>query len=227
MRVIVFTAILGTSDSLKPAPSGVDRAVCFVDDVAAHPDDRGWELVGWTYEGDPRREAWRLRCLPHLLFEEEYDRVIWIDASFTLTDVPRLLRDAGDAPIAALPHLARRTCYQEAKEIIRIGQADAASVQRQMQQYRADGYAPASLSISCIIVRSNARAVRAFNEEWAAQIAAHPGDNTQLSLDYSAWKHGMAIAPLRGGRKDTPYAVHDHADHKRRRRPYTSAVGAR
>jgi len=226
MKNIVFTAILGTSDSLKPSPRGADHCVCFVDNPADHPDPMGWELRPWTYVNDPRREAWRLRCVPHELFTA-YDRVIWIDASFTLTNLPLLLRDAGDAPIAALRHHARRTCYEEAKEIVRVGQADAQSVDWQMRAYRAAGYQPSALSISCIIVRSSAPNVTAFNQEWAAQIAAHPGDNTQLSLDYSAWKHGLSIAALRGVRKDNPYAVHDHADHKRRRKPYVTAVGAR
>lgn len=223
MKTIVFTAILGTCDSLKPAPKGADRCVCFVDDIAQHPDSKGWELVAWHYAGDPRREAWRVRCVPHLVLGD-YDRVIWIDASFTLTNLPLLLKDAGKAPIAALPHQARKDCYEEAREIVRIGQAPAEPVNRQMRAYREEGFKPTSLSISCIIVRSNAPDVTAFNEEWARQIQLHPGDNTQLSIEYSAWKHGLAIKRLHGVRKDNPYASHDHADHKRRRKPYDTAV---
>lgn len=225
---IVFTAILGTCDSLKPAPKGADAAICFVDNPADYPDWKGWILRQHTYEGDPRREAWRLRCVPHQLFEA-YRDVVWIDASFTMTNLPLLLKHAGAAHIAALPHQARHTCYEEGAEIVKIGQASAEDVHRQLRAYREEGFNPSSLSISCIIVRDHSKAVTRFNEEWARQISLHRGDNTQISIEYAAWKHGLSIQALQGVRKCNPYAAHDHADHKRRRVPYDTdvKVGAR
>lgn len=217
---IVYTTIFDGSDSLKPAPAGADRCVCFVDDKQAFPDAKGWNFSRWGADFQaPRREAWHVRCVPHLLFPEA-ERTVWIDASFTLTDLPRLLADAGDAPIAALRHHTRRNCYQEGREIIEVGQAKRADVRRQLDGYRAEGFAPQHLSISCVLVRDNSPAVRKFNETWDDEIRKHRGDNTQLSLDYAAWKHGLTIAPLQGVRKQNPYAVHNHRDHKRRRRSY-------
>lgn len=224
MKTVIFTAILGTCDSLKPAPKGADHCVCFVDDLRAHPDPKGWELVEHAaFTGDPRREAWHLRCVPHLLFEH-YDRVVWIDSSFNLTDLPRLLRDAGKAPIAALRHHRRHSPYTEAREIIDIGQADAAPLLRQIAAYQAEGFYPHHLSISCVIVRDRSEIVARFNETWDTQIRTYPGDNTQVSLDYAAWANGLEIAPLCGTRHENHYASHDHADHKRRRKPYTRAA---
>ena len=225
MSVIVFTAILGTSDSLKPAPKGADRCVCFVDDPDDYSDPKGWELRGHIYgvSADPRREAWHVRAIPHAFFSE-YDRIVWIDASFTLTDLPRLIRDAGNAPVAAIRHHRRNSCYTEAREIVKIGQAPAAPVERQMAAYRAVKFDPKHLSISCVIVRDRSEQANRFNATWDEQIQRHPGDNTQLSLDYSAWANGFAIAPLRGERHHNPYAEHDHADHKRRRKPYVTVA---
>jgi hypothetical protein len=223
VRVIVYTTILGQSDSLKPSPTGADRCVCITDQP--YQDANGWELHVQPASGDPRRTAWHLRCVPHKLFPD-YDRVVWIDASFTLTNLPKLLKDAGTSEIAALRHHARFSCYQEAFEIAKIGQATKDDVTRQMTAYRKAGFVPNHLSISCIIVRSHSAKVQAFNETWAYEIAQHPGDNTQLSLDYSAWINGLEIAALKGVRKDNPYAVHDHADHKKRRKPYDTEVSA-
>jgi len=214
----VFTTIFGRSDSLKPAPAGADRSVCFVDDPSIYDDTRGWELVTHAAT-NPRREAWHLRCIPHRLFPEA-DQTVWIDASFTLTDLPRLLRDASGRPLAGLRHQARKTCYEEGREIIRIGQWDAAPVQRQLEQYRREGYRPRALTIACILVRQHTPAVAQFNERWDAEIQAHPSDNTQISLDYCAWKTGIGVHHLRGVRKDNPYSTHDHRDHKNRRKPY-------
>jgi hypothetical protein len=223
VSVIVFTAILGDCDSLKPAPTGADRCVCFVTDPASFPDAKGWELRA-NPTAKPRLEAWLLRAQPHALFAD-YDRVVWIDASFTLTDLPKLLKDSGSAPIAALRHHRRSTAYQEAAEIVKVGQADRCVIDPQVNAYKKAGYAPTHLSISCIIVRDNSEAVRRFNETWADEFRVNPGDNTQVSLDYSAWKHGLTIHALKGSRHENPYATHDHADHKRRRRPYDKGNG--
>lgn len=224
---IVYTAILGPCDSLKPAPVGADRCVCFTDDPAHVADPKGWDVHLWPaehwIESDPRREAWRLRCVPHQLFAD-YDTVIWIDASFTLTDLPQLLRDSTGHDLSGLRHHTRTTCYEEGREIIRVGQAGAVHVNFQMDAYRRAGFRPSSLTISCVLVRTKTPTVQAFNESWAEEIRTHLGDNTQLSLDYSAWKVGLTVHPLQGGRKDNPYAQHDHADHKRRRQPYRTEV---
>ena len=216
--VIVFTTIFGASDSLKPAPRGADRCVCFTDRPSRYPDPRGWELVQRSVT-DPRREAWHLRCVPHELFPA-YDRSVWVDASFTMIDLPRLLRDSGSAPIAALRHHERDTCYREGRRLVRNRQATPEDIERQLGDYERAGFAPRHLSISCVIVRDRSEAVRGFNETWDQQICTYPGDNTQVSLDYSAWVNGLTIHGLKGTRHHNPYAQHDHFDHRRRRRPY-------
>lgn len=228
--IVVFTAIIGSSDSLKAAPSGASRCVCFVDDPSIYGGQtRGWELIAhprsaWA-ESDPRREAWRLRCIARQLFPTAR-KTVWIDASFTLTDLPKLLLDSSGHELAGLSHQARHTCYEEAEEIIRIGQADAPSVRSQMKQYRREGFAPDRLTIACILVRENTEKVARFNTTWELEIKQHLGDNTQLSIDYAAWKAGLQWHHLKGVRKDNPYAIHDHRDHKNRRKPYVSAVNA-
>lgn len=225
LKTVVYTTIFGGSDSLKPAPTGVD-AVCFVDDPRTHQNRHGWDLRIARYEEpDPRRAAWRMRCLSDALFPE-YDRVIWIDASYALTNVARLLKDSEGADIAALRHHRRGSCYTEGKEIVKVGQAAKGDVTRQLEGYRKQGFNPTHLSVSCILVRSNTEKVRQFNALWAAEIERHRGDNTQLSLDYAAWKQGLTIKALRGSRHHNPYAEHDHADHKKRRRPYDTEVAA-
>lgn len=219
MSVIVYTAILGASDSLKPAPTGADRCVCFVDRAENYADAKGWDLIEHTYAGDRRREAWRLRCLPHELFAA-YDRVVWIDASFTLTNLPRLLKDAGAAPIAAIRHHRRTSYMQELNALVLVKQATHAQAEQQINAYDEAGFRPAHLSISCVIVRDRSDETQRFNETWEAQIRRYPGDNTQVSIDYSAWVNGLTIKALSGDRHVNPYATHDTRDHRRRRQPY-------
>lgn len=219
--VIVYTAILGGSDSLKPAPAGADRCVCFSD--GGHiSDSKGWEIEPQFYRDDhvdSRRAAWHLRCVPNRLFGV-YDTVVWVDASFTMTDLPRLLKDAEGHELAGLKHHKRADCYQEGAEIIRIGQADAGDVTAQLSAYRKEGFRPSGLTIGCILVRQNTPQVNAFNERWDAEIKCHPGDNCQLSIDYAAWKHGLSWHHLGSEYKDNPYAKYNQKDHKLRRNPY-------
>lgn len=222
--IIVYTAILGSSDSLKTAPVGADRCFCFTDDPAHVADPKGWEVHLWPkeqwLERNSRREAWRLRALPHELFAG-YDTVIWIDASFTITDLPRILSDAKGYEMSGLPHHKRASCYAEGIEVVRVGQADPVAVERQMKRYRRAGFAPAALTISCLLVRGNTPAVKQFNQAWNKETRENEGDNTQLSSDYAAWISGFSIHHLEGQWKANPYAVYDSADHKRRRKPYS------
>jgi len=207
---------------MKPAPAGAGvRCVCFVDRGPIN-DPKGWEIIPQFHreEGsDTRRAAWHIRCVPHVRFYH-YNAVVWVDASFTVTDLPKLLSDSEGHDLSALRHHKRSSAYDEGVEVVRNGQSDAADVSTQLGGYRQEGFKPSALSISCILVRQNNQRVTAFNELWDAEIRKHPGDNTQLSLDYCAWKTGVGVHHLQGVRKDNPYASHDHADHKRRRKPY-------
>lgn len=218
--VIVYTAILGGCDSLKPAPSGAE---CILFTNTDQEYAQGWKFIVWDgpswHTETPRREAWRLRCVPHSTFNT-YDTVVWVDASFTMTDLPRLLRDSAGHELSVLKHHKRKTCYEEGAEVVKNGQSNAVHVTSQMARYHDEWFLPTTLSISCIVVRQNTPAVTAFNNLWDSEIQKHPGDNTQLSLDYCAWKTGVGVHHLEGTRHDNPYALHDHADHKKRRKPY-------
>jgi len=219
--VIVYTTIFGGSDSLKPAPVGADRCVCFTDVRAYLENPVGWDVVLREPPETlgPRRAAWHVRCLPHH-FLDSHAISIWIDASFAVTNLPQVLRDSEGFELSGLRHHARSSCYEEGREVVRNGQSDDGDVARQLHAYSREGFQPSTLTIGCLLVRSQHAAVIQFNERWDAEIQKHQGDNCQLSLDYAAWKSGLSVHHLQGVRKDNPYALHDHADHKRRRKPY-------
>lgn len=218
MTTILYTAILRGSDSLKPAPPGVE-AVCFVDYPNPIGDARGWFIIPHEYEGDARREAWRLRCQSHLRFGT-YDRAVWIDASFRYVDFARLLEDAGDGELVGMRHPHRTSIYDEGPALVAENRGGAAGVQRQLDAYRAEGFAPQNLTTAGILVRRPTPRVIDFNERWLLEIERWPDDNTQLSLDYCAWKAGLDMQYLEGSYIANPYITYDHEDHKLRWRPY-------
>lgn len=222
--IVIYTTIFGGSDSLKPAPAGADRCVCFVDDISAYPDAKGWDLQEVRGVTNPRREAWGLRCMAHQAFPNA--TTVWVDASFTVLNLARLLRDADGAAVSALRHHDRRSCYEEGRELVRIGQSNQAGIERQLSHYKRAGFNAPHLSISCVLVRDQSIQAQRFSETWQQQIDRYHDDNTQVSLDYSAWVNGFAIQGLRGTRHENPYATHDHRDHKRRRKPYQTSTEA-
>lgn len=220
--IVLYTAILGGSDRLKPAPSvGADRCICFTDDTRLVQNAQGWEIrlqpVG---EGDnPRRLAWQLRCRSHVWFPGA-DLVVWLDASMFIRDFPRLVGDAGDADLVGMRHPERTSCVDEAEVLVADEKATLEGVTRQVDAYLADGYVPLSLTTAGILLRRHTPRVCAFNRRWASELARYPDDNTQLSLDYCAWKEGVPMTYVAGTYIDNPYLLYDHEEHARRRRPY-------
>jgi len=233
MTTVIYTAILGGSDTLKAAPVDVaDQCVCFTDaplELHDRPDgtrssvqvpkQSGWQIATVPATTDPRRNAWWLRARSDLLFPDA-DVVLWLDASFDMIDVAALLRDAGDAELAGLRHHERASCYEEGAELVGIGQSRAEDVAVQLEKYRREGFAPTALTTSGILLRRRTTRTKAFNELWDYETRLHRGDNTQLSLDYAAWKVGLPITHLQGTYPDNPYVRYDAEDHHLHRRPY-------
>jgi hypothetical protein len=233
--IVLYTAILGDSDSLKPAPREPDRCVCFTDDVAGTQASGmirlepgklidpscGWDVRPWTItEAGARRDAWRLRCGSTTLFPKA-GITVWLDASFDVKDFGRLIADfrALNVDAASMRHPERTTCYDEGREIIRLGQSEDAIVRAQLLEYERDGFMPKSLSSAGVLIRRRTPRVEAFNRLWHEHIQRF-GDNTQVSLDYCAWKVGLTIGYLKGTYPDNPYMAFDGEDHHARRRPY-------
>ncbi len=215
--IILFTAILGGSDTLKPAPLGADECVCFTDDFSIpHP---GWLLLPAHGTGAPRPRAWQLRCRPHVLFPEA-DVTVWVDASMLVTNLRGLLADAGQADLAAMHHPERRSYLEEAEELVTVGKATRAGIDRQLAAYQDTGFKPQALTSANVLVRRHTPRVRAFNEAWAQELLTFPDDNAQLSLDYCAWLTGTPIHYVKGSYVANPYSVFDIADHHARWKPY-------
>ncbi len=217
---VVYSALFGDSDRLKPPPPEADRAVLFTDQPLAGGAGQGWEVQQWPPRPHPRQRAWAVRSQPAQVGIEA-ECVIWADASFRWLDLPGLLRDAGTAPCAGFAHPVRQTCEAEGATLVALGRLTAGAVQDQLATYTAAGYVPTALTTAGLLVRRASPAVRAFNAGWARELETWPGETAQLSLDYCAWAAGLPIHHLQGHYVDNPYVLYDHKDHKRRRRAST------
>src|SRR4051812_21635948 len=111
--IIVYTAITGDFDALRPAPELWRREASFVAFV-----DREHPCSGWTQRKlaathhDPCRSAKVMKILPHLYFPDaEY--TVWVDGSIEIiatTPLPQLLAEALQHHDIALFRHRRRSC---------------------------------------------------------------------------------------------------------------------
>jgi alkaline ceramidase TOD1/glycosyltransferase MUCI70-like protein len=220
MRTVLYTALFGGSDRLKPAPDGPGRCVCFTDDPTL--SGPGWTMTRWTV-ASPRRAARALKTDAHRLFPAA-DLIVWADASMTITDWPRLLRDVGDAELACLPHPDRSTCYDEGQTVVRLALAAPTAIARALAGYRAAGFAPTRLSTTGLLVRRQTAAVAAFNDLWQAELDRYGTTRDQVHVDYCAWIVGIPVTYLTGQYRQNPYMVYDQQDHQHRRQPEREGV---
>jgi hypothetical protein len=214
---VVYTALLGESDTLKPAPAGADRCICVTDRPRREASALGWATAPWsvTQQG-PRRDAWTIRCRPEAVAPEA-DVTVWIDASFTVLDLPALLRDAGDAALTGMRHPERSSCYEEGEALMALGAVEAVALTDQLNAYHLEGFAPSSLTIAGVLMRRATPTVHAFNALWESEIHRQAGDLPQVTLDYCAWKVGLPIHYLSGTYLSNPYVLYAHKDHRRRK----------
>jgi len=212
---VLYTALFGGSDRLKPAPPGPDRALCFTDQ--ADLTGGGWTFVYQPRSAQPRVSARHVKLSADALFPNA-DVSVWIDASITLTDWTGLLTDAGGAEVACLAHPDRSTCYAEGETVIRLRIASPARIREALGHYREAGFAPPRLSTTGLLVRRHTPAVAAFNARWREQLDRY-GTNDQVHVDYCAWQTGVTVRHLPGDYRANRYMVYDQVDHHARRRP--------
>lgn len=214
--IVLYSALFGGSDTLKPAPAGPDRCVMFTDNAALA--GHGWEFIVEPRSAFTRWQARQKKTTSHLLFPDA-EIVVWADASMTIMDWPRLIRDftpGGD--VACLPHPFRNNCYDEGAKCIELKIGGVRNITKALDGMRADGFAPTVLSTTGLFLRRNTDAVRRMNEFWYDHLERF-GINDQVHLDYCAWKAGASRVWLAGNYLDNPYMVYDRLDHRKHRKP--------
>jgi hypothetical protein len=212
---ILYTALFGGSDSLKPAPKGPDRCICFADDPCLRGE--GWEMVHWPTR-HPRHEARVLKISSHLMFPEE-KWVVWADASMQVLDWDRLMLDKGNHYVSCIEHWDRNNVYSEAIELLSMeSHVDPKSVKRFVAHIRSEGFVSHSLSTTGLLVRRLSQHVIDFNSLWRECLNKY-GIDDQLHFDYCLWKVGVKVHYLQGKYTDNPYVKYDHFDHAARRNP--------
>lgn len=219
-KVIVYSCITGGYDTINQtllASSGVsevDVSYVLYTDLVSKPETRHnpksaitWEFrpLVWKHAMCRRRTARWHKVNSHLLpHDAEY--TIWIDGSQKIKPIE--LRAKLIAPLqsryvlATFKHPERSCLYQELQACIAYRKDNQKLMEKQVAQYRAEGYPPYNgmVETACVF-RQTGEATAQFNDLWWKQIAEH-SYRDQLSFNYVAWKLNQAYGII-PGRRDT------------------------
>jgi hypothetical protein len=206
--IVVFTAITGTYDSLKPVNELWARDADFVAfaDAAQGP---GWSIrpINVT-DPDLCRNAKIFKILSHRFFPDvKYS--VWVDGSVAIkSTVPIkdfICENLTDHDIAFFKN-RRRTCvYVEAMACIKAGKDSPDVICRQMQKYWHEGYPRQNGLAECtVLIRRHSDAILQFNNRWYDEICQH-SRRDQLSFNYVATKLGLNYSFLDGTILNNPH----------------------
>ncbi|GHV58314.1 hypothetical protein FACS1894182_10020 [Bacteroidia bacterium] len=144
------------------------------------------------------------KMLPHKFLDKKYEYSIYLDSKNLICgDVAELVRFVGrgvacNAPtgdettFAAIRHNARSTITEEAAQCLRRGVIPKEIAERQLADYRAQGFPDNFGLIDCrCLVRKHADSqLQKAMEMWFAEFMKYPYRD-QLSVMFSLWKSGF------------------------------------
>lgn len=163
-------------------------------------------------DADPGRLSRLAKMCPHRFFSE-YDWVIYIDNSASLTTPPQSVLaeierlHPGGAPAGRyLFNHGKRSCaYREARVCMVTGKISRADYRRQTRHYKDAGF-PADQGLfmnTLMIQKMGDPATDAFNETWYDHFQSF-SHRDQISLPYMLWKEGYPT-------RVTPFSLLDIA----------------
>lgn len=198
--MIVYTAIYGGYDRLKPHPDhpDVDGWVCFTDDPTVTCD-------GWVTAVEPARfphprlsAKWR-KCHP------PEGRTVWVDGSMIIHDssfFDAMSKGLAAADMCLFRHPVRSSIIAEAAVSEQMVKYRGLPVMRQAQSYCATGWVDGTLWASTTIGRNPTGVVLQAGAAWFAE-NEHWTYQDQISLPPILGRYGVDVEPL-------PYALWDN-----------------
>lgn len=194
-KIVIYTAITNGYDKLRN-PSYIDQDV----DYVCLTDQKVWfSLINNTVWKIKPLPGNRLDCvrrqrqpkiLPHRFFPK-YEHSVYVDGNVNIIgDVAQLIKRYADAKILCFKHLERDCIYAEGDACIALGKDEPATINKQLDRYRAEGY-PVHCGLidgSILIRRHNDAEVRKVMEDWWQELK-NESKRDQLSFNYVIWKN--------------------------------------
>ena len=209
MRVTVFTTVLGLTDPLRP-PRNVNKQARYL--VFA---DQRVQVAPYECIRIPPTDRQRSRLMSRMIkiladhpAMHDSDFILWHDAAFQLHCDPVALTAAmpDDIEMVAFRHPHRNTIEEEAKAIAKLGYVTTDVLEKQVQDYKAEGFPPQQMiSSTGFSIRRCTEHVKTFNQVWWQEVRDRCWRD-QMSVDYAIWKTGLRAEYIPGHYRDNPHA---------------------
>jgi len=196
--ITVYTAIFGDYDILRDPENHNPgcRYACFTD---SQQDSDIWQVVmQQRLMPTAVRDARMRKILGHALINTKYS--IWLDGNLQLLidPVKIVTQYLAVYDIALFAHCERDCVYQEAATNVLMHKALAEDVNRQVAQYKLEGYPEHNgMTETSILIRRHTPEVIEFSRWWWMEIMKETARD-QLSFNYVCWKMGMQYQPILG-----------------------------
>lgn len=234
-KIAVYTAVVGGYDRLivpKKLNPDIDYVV-FSDQPA---DTYGvWQVRPIPYyHPDKTRMARYVKTHPHVLLCE-YETAIWVDANVAIyTDLEEYVARvrSAEADIGCVVHPQRDCVFEEAKACKELNKDDHATIDRQIERYRAHGVEPgAGLFETNFMVFDLTKArVNEMLRLWWSEIDLH-SRRDQLSIGWALRKSQADVVPVLPAefccRNHPDFELLSHRETRSRRPPAALADLAR
>jgi len=206
--VIVYTAILGYYDQIRPIfPGSKARHILFSD--VGPKNSKGWEIAPLYGIRQPQLMSRKCKILAHRHFPDA-TYTIWYDGWVQMCIDPlELIQYLQGNDWAAERHADRDCIYREARACITLGHVNPTITWSQMNAYAVDGF-PEHYGLlgNHIIVRKNTAQIAELEELWWAQLQKYT-IRDQLSLMYCLWKLNISYGVI--PRTGTYYKTFNHS----------------
>jgi hypothetical protein len=217
---VVFTAIYGGYDPLRPVPDEARREglryLCFTDDPHLWAD--GWEVIHLPLGSPPWMAAKAVKILGRPL-PPETERSIWLDASLVFSNDSTTIFDEFSTDLGLFRHW-RGCLYHEAKRCKQRRKDDPERIEAQVSRYREAGHPPRwGLWMGGFLFRRHTPAIATFNELWWAEIC-QTTRRDQISLPFILRTTCLEFTTIPGHLRGEYFRLRPH---NRRRRLYATA----
>ena len=180
MDKVIYTAIMGEYDSLKP-PLVITpgwRYICYTNNHNIKSDI--WEVVYYNLE--IIKQIRRLK----IIVPFEYNLSIWVDASIEINcDLDEFVKEYHQGYFTLMKHPVRGCVYEEADACSQRRKDNVDVIQNQINKYKQLRYPHNNGMVATgLLIRNHCQEVVQFCEKWWNEVNVH-SRRDQLSFNFT------------------------------------------
>lgn len=221
-KAVVYTALVGKYDYLRPVPSGLADIdfICFTDDTLSEKycERKGWRLKGMPKGADTSRKGCRLLKSMPQKFLGDYEMSVWLDSNISFTsEIGNLIDEffSSEVLIRGFRHPARNCAYLEASECVRLDKDTQENLSRMVEYMQLSRF-PKGLGLTetnVLFRKHHIKSVRRLNEDWCYFLSDFT-IRDQISFDFLCWKHSIDVWYFEGATHRNKHPVFSRGLHR-------------